>query len=308
MNLRQLKYFVKIVEVGGMTRAAQTLFVAQPALSQQIALLESELGVRLLDRQVHGVMPTAEGELLYRHARTILRQVDNTRALLMQKDEDVTGKVSIGMPSSTGRVLALPLLQRVRDAYPGIVLEIVDVPSADLTGLAAQGRVDMSITPDQMPKRGLQVLPVLLEEIYVILHPDVQVSADPMPLAELAQIPLILPSLPNTLRTRVEHVFQQARLEYKLAGEASTSAILIPAVKAGMAATLLPWSAVHEDVRAGALRLVRLPPPAFLRELSICTSSSLPFTQAASKVQAICLALCQELVRSGQWAGSRMVD
>ncbi|MBV7484354.1 LysR substrate-binding domain-containing protein [Bordetella sp. BOR01] len=308
MNFRQLKYFVKIVELGGMTRAAQMLFVAQPALSQQIANLEAELGVRLLDRNVHGVMPTSEGEVLYRHARTILRQVDNTRALLMQKDEDVTGKVSIGMPSSTGRVLALPLFQRVREAYPGILVEIVDVPSADLTGLAAQGRVDMSITPDQLPKRGLQVLPVLLEEIYVILHPGMAVSADPMPLAELAQIPLILPSLPNTLRTRVEHVFQQARLEYKLAGEASTSAILIPAVKAGMAATLLPWSAVNEDVRAGALRVVRLPPPTFFRELSICTSSSLPFTQAAQKVKDICLALCRDLVSSGQWAGSRMME
>ncbi|MBO9357029.1 LysR family transcriptional regulator [Bordetella petrii] len=308
MNFRQLKYFVKIVELGGMTRAAQTLFVAQPALSQQIAHLEAELGVRLLDRHVHGVMPTAEGEVLYRHARTILRQIDNTRALLMQKDEDVTGKVSIGMPSSTGRVLALPLFQRVREVYPGILVEVVDVPSADLTGLAAQGRVDMSITPDQLPKRGLQVLPVLLEEIYVILHPAMAVSADPMPLAELAQIPLILPSLPNTLRTRVEHVFQQARLEYKLAGEASTSAILIPAVKAGMAATLLPWSAVNEDVRAGTLRVVRLPPPTFFRELSICTSSSLPFTQAAQKVKDICLALCRELVGNGQWVGSRMAE
>src|SRR3546814_10047683 len=82
---------------------------------------------------------------------------------------------------------------------------------------------------------------------------------------------------------------------------------LIPAVKAGMAATLLPWSAVNEDVRAGTLRVVRLPPPTFFRELSICTSSRLQFTQAAQKAKDICLALCRVLVSSGQWGGRRRV-
>src|SRR5690606_35497114 len=99
MNLKQLLYFVRVFDMQNMTRADETLHVAQPALSQQIALLEDDLGVRLLVRGAKGVQPTNEGTLLYRHAQTILRQVDTTRSLLARNDTQITGTVSIGLAS-----------------------------------------------------------------------------------------------------------------------------------------------------------------------------------------------------------------
>ena len=79
MNLRRLQYFVKIVDIGSLTQAADILHVAQPALSQQLAVLENELKVKLLDRSVSGVTPTPAGKILYAHAQTILRQVEDMR-------------------------------------------------------------------------------------------------------------------------------------------------------------------------------------------------------------------------------------
>lgn len=72
MNLRRLKYFVEIVESGSLTQASAVLYIAQPALSQQISTLESELNHQLLIRNKRGVVPTAAGQLLYQHALNIL--------------------------------------------------------------------------------------------------------------------------------------------------------------------------------------------------------------------------------------------
>jgi len=307
MNLKQLNYFTTIVEFKNMTRASEKLHVAQPALSQQVRLLESELNVKLLHRNVHGVSPTREGELLYRHARSILRQIDNTHALLVKKDGPINGKVSIGMPSSTGRAVALPLLQRTMRLYPGITIEIVDVPSADLTALVAQGRVDMAITPNEQPRRGISMQPVLTEELFLIISPDMQISSIPVSVEELANIPLILPSKPNTLRASVDQLFLEKQLSYVLVAEASTSAILIPAVKAGLAATVLPWSAVREEVNSGALSSVRLASPT-VRELSLCTADSLPFTEAARFVRELFFNIVDEMIKNGEWLGAHMIN
>src|SRR6266702_1034469 len=76
VNLRRLKYFVKIVDIGSLTQAAEVLYIAQPALSQQLATLEGEVRQQLLVRTKRGVTPTEAGKVLYRHAQLILRQCD----------------------------------------------------------------------------------------------------------------------------------------------------------------------------------------------------------------------------------------
>lgn len=122
MDLRQLRYFVKVVECGNITRASQALYIAQPAISQQLLNLERELQMQLLDRSARGVAPTAAGRTLYQHALELLRQADGTPNLLRQDAEVPHGRVSVGMPSSTARMLAIPLARAVRERYPGIVL------------------------------------------------------------------------------------------------------------------------------------------------------------------------------------------
>src|SRR3546814_5906698 len=107
MNLKQLQYFARVFEMQNMTRAAESLHVAQPALSQQIALLEDDLGVRLLTRGARGVQPTPEGTLIYRHAQTILRQTDTTRSLLAKKETQIAGTVTSERPTN-----ATPYLMR----------------------------------------------------------------------------------------------------------------------------------------------------------------------------------------------------
>src|SRR5690606_22131947 len=305
MNLRQLKYFVRVVEVRNLTRAAESLHIAQPALSQQIALLEEKLGVPLFLRGPKGVSPTDEGLLLYRHAQTILRQVDSTRSLLSRASDQITGTVSIGLASSTARILALPLMQRVKAELPAIVLEIVDIPSADLTKLVLQGRIDFSLSPDQRPLNGLSHEVVLKEELLLLTPPTWKFSARKPHMADLAPLPMILPSLPNTLRARVDHAFLSAGHSTNLYAEASTSAILIPAVRAGVAATILPYSAAHLEITEKSISAHVLK-EGLTRELALCSSNSLPATPAVERVMALCKDEIRLLVENGEWKFSRL--
>lgn len=306
MNLKQLQYFVRVFEMQNMTRAAESLHVAQPALSQQIALLEDELGVRLLNRGARGVQPTSEGALLYRHAQTILRQIDTTRSLLARNDTRIAGTVSIGLASSTARMIALPLMKLVKQEFPGIVLEIVDIPSADLTKLVLQGRVDFSLSPDQQSIKGIEITPLLIEDLYLLTHSSVKLPQKNVPIDRIVAIPLILPSLPNQLRARVDHAFLSARLTYNLFAEASTSAILIPAVREGLAATILPYSAAQPETVSGIIRPHSLDFD-LSREISLCSSVGAPENPAVQKVISLTKALIKQLIRDKYWPGCKVL-
>ncbi|BFT82218.1 hypothetical protein GVv1_30100 [Enterobacter pseudoroggenkampii] len=105
MNLRRLKYFVKIVDIGSLTQAAEVLHIAQPALSQQVATLEGEMDQQLLIRTKRGVTPTEAGKILYTHARTILRQCEQAQLAVNNVGQTLSGHVSIGLAPGTPRPL-----------------------------------------------------------------------------------------------------------------------------------------------------------------------------------------------------------
>lgn len=300
MNLRQLNYFVRIVELRNMTRAAESLYVAQPALSQQMALLESEVEAPLLIRNPRGVEPTARGEILYRQAKTILREVDAIPAMLGREEQMIAGTVSVGMSSSTARVLALPLIRTVRARYPAIDLEIVDVPSADLTLMVQQGRLDISLSPDQENSSDLETTPLLVEELLVLAHPSAKLPKGHLTITDLADIPLILSRPPNKLRMRVDYAFMNARLRYRLLAQVSTSAISVPAVSEGLGATILPYSAAYREIHAGAIKFYRLT-PALSRGIGLCTSRSALKRPARQAIADLIRPLVETLIAEGTW-------
>jgi LysR family nitrogen assimilation transcriptional regulator len=100
MDLRQLKYFLAIADAGSFSKASQKLFVAQLSLSQQIANLEFELKTKLLLRSPQGITPTTAGSVLYRHARQILRQVDQIGADIRKDSGSEVGPVALGLPTT----------------------------------------------------------------------------------------------------------------------------------------------------------------------------------------------------------------
>ena len=135
MDIRQLRYFAQIVESGSLSKASRSLFVAQPALSQQLAKLEDEVGKPLLQRSARGVTPTENGLALYHHARFMMRQLDQALSIARRETGDVHGMVSIGLPATTVAAIGVPLVRNVRANFPGILLNVVEGMSGQAAAL-----------------------------------------------------------------------------------------------------------------------------------------------------------------------------
>jgi LysR family nitrogen assimilation transcriptional regulator len=140
LELRQLKYFIAIIESGSFSKAAIESHVVQSALSQQIAALETELEVQLLVRSAQGVTPTTAGQLFYQHAQHLLRQVEHAKTLVRASDGKPSGRVTIGLPTSTAATLSLPLLEACLALYPGIQLHLMEGLSRQMHQALINGR------------------------------------------------------------------------------------------------------------------------------------------------------------------------
>lgn len=304
MDLRQLRYFVKVVECANITRASEALHIAQPAISQQMRNLEQDMGMQLLERSAQGVVPTAAGQTLYRHAVDLLRQADATHELLRQDAEYPQGKVSVGMPSSTARMLAMPLARTIRSRYPGIKLELIDAPSADLGGLITVGRVALAVVVDGVPTRGVVAQRLFSETLYLVAWPEFELPQTPVSLQRLAQMPLVLPCAPNTIRSRVEAAMQEAGLPFAVEFEANSTDLLFSAVQARLGVTILPWAAAHVELAQQTLKLARIDHRLFSRELSLCWPETAVHSNAVQKVKATILELFEGFEQQQGWAAA----
>ncbi|PLR41894.1 nitrogen assimilation transcriptional regulator [Chimaeribacter arupi] len=295
MNLRRLKYFVKIVEIGSLTQAAEILHIAQPALSQQLATLEGELKQQLLIRTKRGVTPTEAGNILYAHAQTILRQCEQAQNAVTGVGQALSGQVSVGLtPGSAASQLALPLLQAVREQHPGILLYLDENIGSALGEAIVSGRVDMAMLYGNKPANGLCYTPLLKEDLYLVgtlAVPNPGVSVE---LSEVAKLNLFLPRSHHVMRKLVDDALALRRLQATVIGEIESVPTLTAAVASGLGATILPESAARALAGPARAWVSRINCPALQVPLSLCLSDSLPLSAAAAAVKEILLSLMSE--------------
>ena len=287
MDTRRLYSFVKIVDAGSITRAADILHVAQPALSAQVSMLESQFNQQLLIRSKRGVAPTEAGRALYRHAQLILRQLEHAQAAVDVSDRAPAGSVSVGLaPYSTGAALALPLLRAVRERYPDILLHINENFGGVISEAIMTGRMDMAFIYDAGPVRGVQFEPMRTEDLYLVAAPGATPAStgDDLSIEQLAGVGLLLPSRIHTIRQVVDAAFRQASLEPRVIGEIESVLTLVSAISAGLGATVLPWSAAQAILDVRNLVVCRIVRPAIEVKLSLCTSDHQPLSEPAHAV------------------------
>lgn len=290
MNLRRLKYFVKIVDIGSLTQAAEVLHIAQPALSQQVATLENELDQQLLIRTKRGVTPTEAGKILYAHARTILRQCEQAQTAVINAGQALNGQVSIGLaPGTAASSLTMPLLQTVREQYPDVLVYLHENSGASLNDKVMNGQLDMAVLYDRAPTAGINSIPLMKEELYLVgatVCPGSSVD-----LTEVAQMNLFLPRDYSAVRKRVDEAFSLRRLSAKIIGEIESISTLTAAVSSGMGVTVLPESAARALVSSTHAWMARINSPSLNLPLSLNISARLPLSPSAQAVKNILLSL-----------------
>jgi LysR family nitrogen assimilation transcriptional regulator len=172
MELRQLRYFVAIVEHGSLSRAALVLHVAQPALTQQLRQLEEELGTPLMHRSAQGVQSTDAGKVFYEHAQAILKQVADAKSAVTQSTTRPSGSVTLGLPHSISGALALPLLMAARASYPEITLQLTEELSGSLAEQLKSGRINLAVLFDDGQLAPFACSPLIEEELMFICRAD----------------------------------------------------------------------------------------------------------------------------------------
>nr|WP_284701702.1 LysR substrate-binding domain-containing protein [Rhodoplanes tepidamans] len=311
MDIRQLKAFVAIVDLGSLTRAAAHLHVAQPALSQRMTRLEAELKTALLLRSPQGVRPTEAGKALYRHARTVLRQLEEAAAEVRGgAGAGVTGTVAVGLPTTVAAMLAAPLLRLVRARHPGLRLQIFESMSGYLAELLANGRLDLVMLYRDVETPNVAVEPLLQEDLFVMGPLPAAAGDDAAatcPVAALAGVPLVLPSGSQGLRLLVERAFAQAGVEAPtVVADIDSLPLLLGAALDGLACTVLPFSALAALPPGATLAHRRLVAPEVARPVSLCRLASAARTPAVEAVHDLLLALARARVDAGAWRGVRL--
>ncbi|ELY4001785.1 nitrogen assimilation transcriptional regulator NAC [Cronobacter dublinensis] len=290
MNLRRLKYFVKIVDIGSLTQAAEVLHIAQPALSQQVATLEGEMDQQLLIRTKRGVTPTEAGKILYAHARTILRQCEQAQLAVHNVGQTLQGQVSIGLaPGTAASSVTMPLLQAVRAELPDVLVYLHEDSGATLNDKLLSGQLDMAVLYDRAPVAGLTSQPLIKEDLFLVGTRDC--PGQNVDLASVAQMNLFLPRDYSAVRKRVDEAFSLRRLTAKIIGEIESVSTLSAAIASGMGVTVLPESAARSLASSANGWLARITSPSMTLPLSLNVSSRLPLTPQAQAVKDILLSL-----------------
>jgi LysR family tcuABC transcriptional regulator len=303
MELRQLRYFVRVVELGSMGRAALELGIVTSALSQQISRLESELSTRLLQRTSSGVVPTDAGLAFLRQAQLALRHADD--AVHAAKLARLSGHVSVGLAPSTAAVLGLPFMTAMRERYPDIRLRMVESLSGNLASMIGARQLDLAILFQAERARRWSVLPLLDERLFVIARPGIPGLPETgrIRLEELGQLPLILPSGPHGLRALLDQASALAPGGLNVVGEIDGLAILMDAVRAGFGATIQPGAALARLI-GEPLVTIEIVDAGVCRPNLLVSLSDDELSPAGQAARGMLSSVTRTLVAGGRWPGA----
>lgn len=299
MDIRRLRAFARIVDIGSITRASSILHIAQPALSQQIASLEAHFGKPLLVRSKRGVVPTEAGRVLYRHCQIILKQMDQAELEVTTSDESISGFVSVGLaPLSLGSLVATQLMKKIQEEHPGIILSINENVGGVISEMIMAGKMDIALIYDPGGIPGVSFEPVQTEELYFVTMKPPADDDPEVSLADVVETPLILPSPIHTIRQVIDTALARARLKATVISQTESISILAGAMAEGLGATILPRSAAMAlQKRVPAAKRFRIRKPNMKVNMAICVSAQLPLSEPASVVRASLADLAQEIAR-----------
>ena len=287
MDVRQLRYFVRIVDLGSFSRAAEVLHVAQPALGMQIRKLEDELHTQLLSRHSRGVEPTAAGRLLKDRAVAILDLVQDTKQAVRDFEGPASGIVKLGMTPSTHATIPVRLMQRCEAELHCIRIEMQEAMTATLLDWVREERVDFGLlyTSGQSPEHVIS--DTLLQENVVFLHGNTLPTHPTITLSEVCQHALVMPAHPHHLRQHLQTLAARAGLDLPVRYEIGAIGTIVEMVEQGLACALLPYGAVDRLVCAGRIRARLIVEPEVFMTMALVRSPRSPLSKAHILLRAL---------------------
>lgn len=325
MDLRALRYFIAVLEAGSLSRAAHSLYVAQPALTAQIKKLEGELGAQLLERSHAGVTPTPAGAQLYEDARRLLSDADAMRERIQRLPQGPEGSVTIALPFLLTSLLAGPLIASLRHSHPRIRIFVLDDLSLMVQKAMLDRRADLAILVDTGSLHDLQVQPMAEESIYVcgqdvdgsvapLLRPAPDGGLPHMDFAHACQLPLVLQSRRFSIRQTVEAAADARELRLNIVHEHDSARVIRSLYHCGAGFTFTPACSLSDApawLREGAKAaptglqpgwiVAQVAAPALLRRYFLAVQANRGGDPALKVVRQALLDQARQLITAGLW-------
>ena len=276
MESRQLKYLITLAEYRNVTRAAEALYISQPALSHYLKNTEAELGVQLFDRSTTPMKLTQAGECYIESARRILLEQERLEKELRDITHHLTGKLVLGTSRDRASYLMPRILPRFSQRYPGIEVEVFTASGQKLVDQLKSGRVDLVLLPE--PFHG-QDSSIKSEHIY---REEMVLAARAGGLPEEARLPergLRLSALRNqkffllfpehTSRSFCDAFFKKHRISPRVAMEFASSISCYRMAATGLGLAVIPYFVTRLANAEGELELFSLGPEPVLRDINI---------------------------------------
>lgn len=292
LDLLKMRYFVRIAELGSITRASVDLGVAQPALSFHMRMLEEQLGVQLLIRNARGVIATEAGMTLLEHAQSILRALDKAEAATREQAEFPTGEVSLGIISSVAPRIAVPLIEECSAKFPKISLRIAEGDSQALRSGVDTGIFNLVVNLRDVAKP--TATPLFDEPLFVVGPPGYfEASKKKLRIADVLALPLILPTRRHGIRILLEREALRLEIDLKVSREIEGVATTKQAIRAGLGITVLGEGAVMGERDLSGLSVLPVV-PTLRRAFVLDMPSDNPPTRAVQSIESILVKLFRE--------------
>lgn len=302
LGLRQIRYFIAIADAGVLSRAAETLNIAQSALSHHVAALEADLGVKLLERRPRGIALTAAGRRLYEHGSAVLASLGKAEEDVRTYNEAATGPVSLGLSHTAIAMVALDLMKAVRKRSPGVHLTIIEALSPTLIDRVLSGTVDLALAYNPQRDARLDVEWLHEEDLFLVGHPSlIGRSSGPIAFSAIPQKSVLglmpLPASRAIIQTQVlrNQIVPSPMLEVD-----SLSA-LRTALEAGLGCAILSRATVLADIAAEKYHARRIVDPPLSRSLALVALADRPQTKAFLEVRKTVTEVVRAAVSERRW-------
>jgi LysR family nitrogen assimilation transcriptional regulator len=291
MDTAHLKAFLRIAETGSISRAAQSLGIAQPSLSQLLLRLEDEIGFKLFERIARGVILTEAGRVFLERARHILHVTEQALADTRHLRDEARGQVVFAMPPSIARRAAARLVEALAREAPLVRVRVVEAFTGSIRGWLEAEQIDLGVLYDLGPLRHLSAR-FLLRDPLVLVGRAGRFGADhTAALRDLAGEALIAPGPQHGLRQLLEREAVRSGVELRVDQEIDSLDTMIGLVAAGHGLTVLPLCSVSDAVLAGQLSVAEIGNPRMERSLNIVRNPSHVLTHASVTVERLLLDL-----------------
>jgi len=284
MDIRHLRYFVGVAEARSVTRAANRLRVAQPALSRALQQLETELGVELFVRTGRGVDITPAGNELLARAYTILQHFDDISTIAEAGSSVVTGRVRLGMTPSLAIAIGERLVSQCLVEFPKISLTIVEATSGYVENWLANGEIDLAlINGSGLVSESIEVEQFITDRLYFITTRENFEDREEIVLAHIPTDRLILPTTSHGMRKQIQQTFRDRGRPFTPILEVDSFELSMRLVESGVGDTILPGLFFRSRASTKALRS-RILEPTIGRNMVVAFSRNRNISNASNAV------------------------